>query len=149
MRRDFEPDEKEFVSDIGTSLKNVRAVAGPCPHPDLVMAAASDVRMGSSEVILKHINSCPLCQQLICDLSEYEHPAVTEEEDRRIRARWERPNRQRMRMFYAIGAIAALVLLTTGLFVVLRQGGTPQNLPGSTAGNKESQTPPSVQPARV
>ncbi len=157
MRRDFEPDERDFLTEIDASLKDVRAVAGPCPHPDLVMAAAADVQTESSASILEHVKACPVCQQLIGDFSEYEHPPVSEEEDRRIRARWERPNlslttpaRQRMRLPYVIGAAAALVLVAAGLFLVLRQGGAPQNLPSTTAGNKGgSEPPPTVQPAKA
>jgi len=126
----FDPEEKEFQHEIAAALDQVRASAGPCPHPDELMAAAAGVQFRDAADVREHSAACPICRQLIRDLSSYEYPAVSAEEDRRIRARWATaaggPQRTGWWTWWwrpmpmAAAAAFAIVLLVTGA-LVLRQ----------------------------
>ena len=85
---DFNPEEKEFRLDLEPALAEVRAIAGPCPAPDLLMAAVSGVEIEDAPAVRRHVARCPTCRQLSRDLAAYEYPGVSEMEDRRIRSRW-------------------------------------------------------------
>jgi len=85
---DFTRDETEFRQEIEAAVQTHRAAVGPCPRPDLLMAASSGVTFEGSGDVLRHLAVCPLCEQLSRDLAEYEFPPVSEAEDRRMRARW-------------------------------------------------------------
>ena len=87
-RTDFSPEEEAFRRDIESAVKDARSAAGPCPHPDLLLAAASGVLSESAESVRRHTASCAVCEQLTRDLLEYEFPGVSADEDQRIRTRW-------------------------------------------------------------
>src|SRR5262249_42923497 len=88
MKNEFDPTEKEFLQDVRSVMANVRMVAGPCPHPDLLMAARAGVQTVAAEGVLRHLALCSVCRQLAEDLVAHEYPGASAEEDRRIRARW-------------------------------------------------------------
>src|SRR5207248_1011733 len=130
---DFDADETEFRQEIVSVLNRVRAQAGPCPDPDRLMAAAAGVLFEGAEQVHQHLGVCSVCRQLSRDLSTYEHPALSDEEDRRIRARWSpastgaRPatswwNWQPISMAAAAG-LAAIVLVT-GIFILRHPAST-------------------------
>jgi hypothetical protein len=130
MKPNFDMDEKDFMREFDSSLAEVRAKAGPCPHPDLLMAAGAGVQFESRDHVLQHLNVCSVCQQLVRDLSDYEFPGVTNEEDRRIRARWEDSARRPIKRLWAwapiaIGAAAA-VIIAIALFLKVPQTTPPR-----------------------
>jgi tetratricopeptide (TPR) repeat protein len=83
----FEGDEKEFQREIEPVLTKLRSNVGTCPHPDRVQAVLAGVQFEGFESVRKHLEACPICEVLGRDLSAYEYPELTPEEDRRIRAR--------------------------------------------------------------
>src|SRR5215470_3582205 len=85
---DFDADDLEFKRQLDTTLSEVRSRVGPCPDPDLLMAAVSGVQTESGEHVLRHLDLCPICQDLRRNLTAYEYPAISAEEDQRIRSRW-------------------------------------------------------------
>lgn len=134
MNRDFDNDEKEFLREIDASLANLGANAGSCPHPDLVMAAGAGVEMEDSGRILQHLNACPVCQQLVRDVAEHDFPGASKEEDRRIRARWDKetlPQRQPRRAWifspFVIGTAAVSILIAFALTRTLRETAPPDS----------------------
>jgi hypothetical protein len=153
MKRDFDADEKNFILELGSSLAEVRTKAGPCPHPDLLMAAVSDVQCGSKDQVLQHLNGCFVCRELARDLSEYEFAGVTREEDRRIRARWETEGSlRRLSKLWAwpplaIGAAVAAAL-AIALFLTLPQT-TPPGSVESTQNKNDSIAPPPAPPQKT
>jgi hypothetical protein len=74
---------------------------------------------GQADAIEEHVRRCAVCRQLSEDLQAYEHPGVTLEEDRRIRAKW------RARPIWIVWTTAAAVLLLAGLTLTLRTGRRP------------------------
>jgi hypothetical protein len=151
MNPDFDTEEKDFLRQIDSSLANARATTGPCPLPDLVMAVAAGVEIENGGRILQHVNACPLCQQLTRDLSEHEYPGATEEEDRRIRARWKdealgssrrQPRRAWVWQPFVIGTAAAAILLAIAVMLMMREP-VPSGPAGGIAGN---QAEPAGQP---
>jgi tetratricopeptide (TPR) repeat protein len=83
----FDSDEKEFQREIEPALTKLRANIGTCPHPDQVQAVLVGVQVEGLERVRMHLAVCTNCQALGRDLSAYEYPELSEEEDRRIRAR--------------------------------------------------------------
>jgi hypothetical protein len=154
MKPNFDTDEKDFMREFDSSLAEVRAKAGPCPHPDLLMAAGAGVQFENRDHVLKHLNVCSVCQQLVRDLSDYEFPGVTKEEDRRIRARWETEGAARRpikRLWawppIAIGAAAAAAVIAIALFLTARQTAPPRPVESAQV-NKDSIAPPPAPPQR-
>jgi len=154
MNRDFDNDEKEFRREIDASLANLSANAGSCPHPDLIMAAAVGVEMENSGRILQHLNACPVCQQLVRDVAEHDFAGASEEEDRRIRARWNKetlPQRKPRRAWifspFVAGTAAAAILIAFALTYTLRETAPPDSR-GIIAGNQgnpaSTATPPTA-----
>jgi tetratricopeptide (TPR) repeat protein len=84
---DFDSEEKEFQQQIATRLSVLRSTVGACPHPDQIQAASVGVDFEGVERVRQHLQICPVCRQLSRDLSIYEFPDISAEEDRRIRAR--------------------------------------------------------------
>jgi tetratricopeptide (TPR) repeat protein len=122
--KDFERDEKEFQREIQPVLTALRSNVGPCPHPDEVQATLAGVPFAAAENVRKHLTICPLCKALSEDLSAYEYPDMSEEEDQRIRARLPRaqvvPDRNVSRWAWlwrpvpmaAAAAVIAFVVIT-------------------------------------
>jgi hypothetical protein len=129
---DFDSGEQEFRREFGPALEANRAEAGPCPKPDLLMAARSGVAFEGVAAIERHVALCPICRQLSQDLAEYEFPPASEAEDRRIRARWETtadlPARSWLRSWKALSLAAALA---ASVIVVVVVRGTRQAPPPS------------------
>jgi hypothetical protein len=88
-RLDFNPEEREFLREMDPGLAKLRSKAGPCPHPDLLMAVVSGVPIESADAIRQHVALCPICEELSRDLAAYEFPGASAAEDHRIRARWQ------------------------------------------------------------
>ena len=88
-RTDFDSEEQDFQREIEVVLRANRAREGTCPRPELLMAACSGVPFEGAVDVQRHLAICPICEQLSRDLSEYEFPAATNAEDRRIRSRWQ------------------------------------------------------------
>jgi len=149
---DFEIDEKEFKRDFEPLIRRAQAAAGPCPHPDLLMAAVSGVVFENSEQVLRHLNSCPTCRQLNQDLMQYDHPGVSKEEDRRIRARWaqERGSRPAVSFLgwlwqpFPMAAAAAIVLIAVVSIMTVRNRQTSD--PNLSVSVQPAPEPPAVQP---
>jgi len=151
---DFDGDEKEFRQEIASGLNRVRAQAGPCPDPDRLMAAVAGVQFEGAERVREHLGVCPVCQQLSRDLSSYEYPGLSSEEDHRIRARWNEASTgaRRARSWWtwlwrpmpiAAAAVLATIVLVTGIFL-LRQPTESVDQIAGTAG-----TPVPSRPART
>ena len=87
-KSDFDAEEKEFRREIAAALNEIRSSAGRCPHPDQLMAAAAGVQFADADAVRRHSAVCPICTDLIRDLSSYEYPPISPEEDRRIRQKW-------------------------------------------------------------
>ena len=125
---DFNAEEEGFRDQIESTLREVHATAGPCPDPDLLMAARSGVLTQGAEAVQRHIQICPICSQLSKDLSEHEYPGASNAEDLRIRARWrglDQPARRSIRR--PLAAVAAAVLLAAGgLGIWLARRSVPQ-----------------------
>jgi hypothetical protein len=119
-RTDFDSEEREFQRDIAGAVCAHREQAGVCPSPDLLMAACSGVPFEGAEDVRRHMAKCSICEQLSRDLAEYEFPAATDEEDRRIRARWQaaRGASSWPRIWRPLVVSAAVALLVVGIFVV-------------------------------
>jgi len=83
----FESDERQFRLEIEPVLSDLRASVGACPHPDQIQAASVGVHFEGAERVRRHLEMCPVCRQLGEDLSAYEYPKISADEDRRIRAR--------------------------------------------------------------
>ncbi|HYR91197.1 MAG TPA: hypothetical protein VE422_44485 [Terriglobia bacterium] len=143
----FDAEEKEFQREIASALDKVRASVGACPHPDQLMAAAAGVQFQDAAAVREHSAACPVCQTLMRDLSSYEYPAVSDEEDRRIRATWgaatgvPRPTpgwwTWLWRPMPLAAAAFAIILVVTGA-LVLRQ-----------PGQRPDESAKSVQPSRI
>lgn len=115
-RTDFGLDELEFQREIEATLSTLRRTAGRCPTADLLMAAHAGVPFEDAGAVERHAAICPICQQLVKDLAEYEFPGASQAEDRRIRERWQTP-RTRAAFWWLRGwrfpaaAVAAVLLL--------------------------------------
>ncbi len=112
---DFNAEEEGFRTQFEPTLRGVRATAGHCPDPDLLMAAGSGVLTQSAEAVQRHIQICPICSQLSKDLSEHEYPGASDAEDLRIRARWrglDQPGRRSI--WPPLAAVAAVALIAAG-----------------------------------
>jgi hypothetical protein len=111
---DSTPDESDFRRELEAPLGRLVGPAGPCPNPDLLMAARAGVLPGQADTIREHVRRCAVCQQLAEDLLAYEHHGVTPEDNRRIRAKW------RARPVWIVwAAVAAAVLVLAGLTFTL------------------------------
>jgi len=119
---DFDFEDQEFRRELEPALADNRAAAGPCPKPDLLMAARSGVPLEAAESIERHVARCPICQQLSRDLAEYQFPPVSEAEDRRIRAPWQTtqtPAARSWRLSWqALSLVAAVAASVVGVVVV-------------------------------
>ena len=112
---DFNAEEEGFKNQIESTLREVRATAGACPDPDLLMAARSGILTQSAEAVQHHILICPICSQLSKDLSEHEYPGASDDEDKRMRARWRGLDQPARRSIWRpLAAVAAAVLLAAG-----------------------------------
>lgn len=127
-RIDFEPEEGKFQREIQAALNGGRPWPSPCPTPDLLMAARSGVSFEGSEAVQSHMAVCPICEQLVRDLGEYEFPGVSDAEDRRIRARWQDrgagPGWWGLRSWRFVAAAGALAVVLLAILVLsnTRQG---------------------------
>jgi len=114
---DFTPEEAEFQAEIRAAL----ASAGACPRPQMLMAAVSGVAFEGAEDVLRHLAACPVCGPLSRDLAEHQFPAVSPEEDRRIRARFPRVrDRSPLWRRWLIPAMAAAALVLAVVVLVKR-----------------------------
>jgi hypothetical protein len=134
-RNDFDSEEREFQRDIGGAVRAHREQAGGCPRPDVLMAACSGVPFQGFEDVQRHMAICPICEQLSRDLAEYEVPAATDEEDRRIRARWQaaRGTAWWLRIWRPLAVAAAAAVLMVGIFVVRSARQSATSSPKETA----------------
>lgn len=108
---DSSPEENDFRRELEEPIARLARAVGPCPHPDLLMAAVG-APPGESDVIREHVRLCPVCRQLSDDLLAYGRPAALSEKAR-IRLRW------RVRPVWIVWAALAAVLLLGGLTFIL------------------------------
>jgi hypothetical protein len=142
-RTDFDSEEREFRREIQAAMTADREAAGACPSPDLLMAARSGVDFDGSEDVQRHMALCPICEQLVQDLAEYEFPAASDEEDRRIRARWQDPRSRPVRSQLRIWApLLVAAMLVVGIFVAR---GTRQPTALQNATPVQHSTPPAAE----
>jgi hypothetical protein len=145
-RTNFDSEERDFQREIEAALRANRERVGACPRPELLMAACSGVPFEGAGGVQRHMAICPICEQLSGDLSEYEFPAATNAEDRRIRSRWQAarggPTASWLRIWRTWFVAAAVAMLVVGILVVR---GRHQS---ATSSSKETaqQTTPRVAP---
>jgi tetratricopeptide (TPR) repeat protein len=119
-RADYDPEERAFVREIESVLDSNRAPAGSCYPPDRLMAARAGVAFEEAADVLRHLEICPICRQLTQDLDDYQFPGASLEEDRRIRARWQKSRTQWQVLDWWKLGVAAILILAVAAAVLSR-----------------------------
>lgn len=83
-----EPAEPQQLSDLEPALGQLRGRPTPCPAPDLLQAAQADVLPAEQRLeIIRHLQSCRLCQSLVKDLEAVDEGTLATAARKRI---WQR-----------------------------------------------------------
>lgn len=112
----------------------MRARAGRCPHPDLLLAAREGVlpeEIGAG--VVAHLAECSLCRALERGLADPELTAPTAREEKRLRARVRRGAGERPKRRWALFAIPAAAVAALCFVFLIPRGPRPAPAPPAPA----------------
>jgi TolA-binding protein len=83
-----EPDDGELSSEVTAALHELRLCCANCPEPGLLHAAqASVLPQELHDLLMRHVELCPICKTLMENLAALEEAPLRPEECQRI---WDR-----------------------------------------------------------
>lgn len=87
-KKEFGPDEKEFLAELGTSFESLAGRHADCPKPELLLASQAGVLdQETSQRVAAHLEKCGFCRILARDLTDAELSTARPEEESRVRER--------------------------------------------------------------
>ncbi|MBI3694578.1 MAG: hypothetical protein HY238_07025 [Acidobacteria bacterium] len=127
-------DEREFLKRYGAAVESLRARAGRCPHPDLLLAAREGVlpeEIGAG--VVAHLAECSLCRALERDLADPGLAAPSSRQEKRIRARVRRVAGERPKRRWVLFAIPAAAVAALCFVFLVPRGPRPAPAPPAPA----------------